>query len=386
MGFCKSCGAKLYENAKFCQMCGQMVNQGEGQMVNQGEGQDILKESVQGQGFGPGINQNFGQYTVPGSGLSRGQGLGLGMGPNTMYGGIFNSNNIFYKEEYRKTDPNAPKIIESRKIVEFETYLYTKDPLTLSQPEMVSFGVKRETGEGSYVLSRNPDERVETDESFMLTLQEIIEENSLVSFNGNDEYKQGVPPEFQAYRMKAIYDSGQVLSFSILGHPTLKWCWDLRKALCNELAKHGVEDMLPPKEDRQVVRFDLKYHDWPRYIMYASIATEEDEPGKQPVHFIKYIYNKETKETEYKEVIIVPDGFYQHISDLVQSTNLRDYSNGQIDLPKEITFDNADKPAIGYCIEGASGRQFNTFVYGDPIPEGLSENANVIRKYLDSLF
>ena len=300
----------------------------------------------------------------------------------------------------RSRDPNAVKVIESKNIVEFQThcFYYNKDRWS---PEAVRFSVCRENGEGPFILTRD-NTRIETDESFLAKLQEIIEKHNLVTHNGLYEHTYGIPPEFTDYDLKAIYDSGEKLYFNINGAPESLWCADLRKALCDELVRHGIEDMLPPIEDRRIARFDLKFNEWPRNTSYATIRTEDDEEGKRPVHFVKMVFNHETKSSEGMKIITIPEGFYEHITELVEQTNLKEYSNGNIDFPGAFggmkismgmytdqpveQIDKEHTPVIGYCCEGESGKQVNTFMYGDDIPEGLKEAAAVIRNYLEEVF
>lgn len=299
-------------------------------------------------------------------------------------------------------DPNAARVIESKNIVEFQTncYWHNKD-LWSSKP--VRFSVSRENGEGPFILTRD-DTKVETDGSFLAKLQEIIEKHRLVSKNGDYEHTYGIPPEYTDYEIRAVYDSGEELHFITNGSPESLWCADLRKALCDELVRHGIEDMLPPIEDRRIARFDLKFNEWPRNTSYATIRTEDDEDGKRPVHFVKMVFNNETKSSEGFKIITIPEGFYAHITELVDQTGLRDYSNGMIDFPdafggggmgmmgmsmqprEPLKIDKEHTPVIGYCCEGESGKQCNTFMYGDDIPEGLKEAAAVIREYLEGLF
>ena len=300
-------------------------------------------------------------------------------------------------------DPDAAKVIESKNIVEFMTHFYwhNKD---LWRSEAVSFSVCRENGEGPFILTRG-DTKVETDGSFLSKLQEIIEKYNLVSKNGDYEHTYGIPPEFTDYEIKAAYDSGEELHFITNGGPDSPWCADLRKALCDELVRHGIEDMLPPIEDRRIARFDLKFNEWPRNIIYATIRTEDDKDGKRPVHFSKIVFNYETKSSEGIKIITIPDGFYAHITELVDQTKLRDYSNGNSDFPgafggggmmmgmgmsmqsrEPLNIDKEHTPYIGFCCEGESGKQCNAFKYGDDIPEGLKEAAAVIREYLEEVF
>lgn len=302
----------------------------------------------------------------------------------------------------RREDPNAPKVIESKNIVDFETHFcYYND--WSGRVEAVMFSVRRETENGPWILKRG-ETAVKTDDSFLAELQAVIDGFGLVKINGLYEYTYGILPEFNNYIINAEYDSGERLYFDAKGTPESEWCAAMRKALCSELVRHGITDMLPPEEDRRLVRFSLEFNEWPVHTDYSTIRTEDDEDGKPALHFVKMIYNRETKTSECKNIIRIPDGFYVRIAELVEETGLRDFSNGEIDFPglpfpgammgmgfmlgaqPAPEIDREHTPYIHFCIEGESGKQFNAFYYGDNIPEGLKKAAGVIREHLDGVF
>ena len=300
-------------------------------------------------------------------------------------------------------DPNAPKVINSKTIVDLDVHCRHRN-IWSGLVEPVVFSVRKETENGPLILTRG-DLTVETDTSFLAKIQEIIDEFGLVKINGYYEYTDGILPEFNNYIITAVYDSGERLNFDTKGTPESKWCAAMRKALCDELVRHGITDMLPPEEDRKLRRFTLEYNEWPLHTDYTTIRTQDDEDGKPTMHFLKGIWNSETKETEYRKIIRIPEGFYDRITELVEETDLRSFSNGQIGFPSSLfpgmqmgaismfgmqqqteEIDKEHTPVIHYCAEGESGNQFNAFYYGDKIPEGLKKAAAVIREYLDEVF
>lgn len=283
------------------------------------------------------------------------------------------------------SDPEAPKTISSKKPVGFETHFWAFTRINGYGQEQFNLSVKKREDGSELMLSSDGRKDIVTDENFLYEVQNIIEKHSLVSLNGTVEYVSGLPPEYQPYWMKVWYDSGEMLTFSVPGNPNAGWCNDLKKLLCDELVRHGIEDMLPPKEDRQIARFDLKIHKWPYNIMYATIRTEDDEIDKRPVHYWRRVWNKETQKSETSNISRIPEDFYENITRLVEETKLRDYSNGKIDFPMGMRSDDVKEDVIGYCAEGISGRQFNTFIYGDEIPDGLRDAVNVIKEYIDSV-
>ncbi|MCR4791710.1 MAG: hypothetical protein K5871_03100 [Lachnospiraceae bacterium] len=246
-------------------------------------------------------------------------------------------------------------------------------------------GKERECG--PFILSAR-GHKLETDREFLDRIQEVIDKYKLTLNNGLAIYTQGLPPEYQPYNLTAVYDSGERLHFYIKGEPSSEWCLGLRKVLAKELARHGITDMLPPKEDLNVVRFDLTFQEWPRKTMYATIHLEGDLPGEPSAHYIKSVWNYETNQSEGFVTIKIPDGFYARITELAAETELREYCNGQIETfdQEKSPFGKEGVPVIGFCCQGESGKQFNTFLSGDGITDRLRDAASVIRDYLESVF
>ena len=335
------------------------------------EGGMIMNDGFSG-GFGGGINGSPG-------------GLSGFMRPAGSQGGLWNEDMCGGRVE--KSDSGAPKVIASKNIIEFSVHFGCYNRMGFFGCEFYDFSVKRDKEGGPFVLEFR-DHRIETDERLCSDIQQIIDENNLSLNNGVVRYTHGLPPEYQPYDFDAVYDSGEKLQFYIQGEPTAQWCVSLRKALCRELVRNGIEDLLPPKEDRNVARFDLGFQEWPLKTMYATIRTEDDVPGERPVHYFKSVWNYETGESVYDATIVIPDGFYAHITELAEKTDLRECSNGQIEPfeQERSPFGKPGIPVISWCCEGESTKQFNTFVWGDEINEDHIKIASVIREYLESVF
>jgi hypothetical protein len=303
-------------------------------------------------------------------------GMGMPGMQNAMCGGTVDN-----------SDPKAPKVFESKNIIEFDVHCGCYNRIFSSGFEFVDFSVKRESEGGQFILTAR-GYKLETDKEFLDRIQEVIDKNKLTSYNGVARYTQGLPPEYQPYNLTAVYDTGERLHFYIKGEPHSDWCLGLRKVLCNELVRHGIEDMLPPREDLNVRRFDLDFQEWPLKTEYATITMGDDIPGERPVHFFRNVWNYETNQSEGFVCIRIPDDFYARITELAEQTELREYSNGQIEPfeREKSPFGKEGIPVIGFCCEGESGKQFNTFLSGDDIPQGLKEAAAVIREYLESVF
>lgn len=291
-----------------------------------------------------------------------------------------------YKEEQMKggkvdNSYEAPTTIESRNIESFETYFYLWDEFDDTNTGGYSFVIKQnETGE--YVLSENSHYNIseKVDKSILEKLQVIIEDNNLVRANGIDKYTQGLPEEFAPCMLSVIYDSGEKLYFSEDNNPQAKWARDMIELFKNEFISLGHEELLPPIEDRTLVRFDMSFVDGPRKYMYATIFTEEDI-GDYSVHYIKNVYNRETKESEFDEIIEVPEDFYEKLSEKLTETGLENYQNGTIESAGTSKMDKY----ASFTMEMQSGLQKNAFYEGDEA-EALLKEMGKLAEYIDVYF
>lgn len=281
-------------------------------------------------------------------------------------------------------DPNAAREISSKKIKTLECHFFAYN--WLLNPPYESFHINVDNDDTGKLILRGVGAPIETDESFLEKIQEVIDKNNLVAaYNGVVENAQGLPAEFQSYWIDARYDSGERLFFSVRGNPSFPWCLDIRKALCNELLRHGDESLLSPKADRNVVRFDLEIHKWPWNLQYFTFRHFDDPEGSSK-YYMRTVWNKITHESVSNEEIIAPDGFYQMISEMIDKTPLRDLVNGRIDFEDGVKSDEVAEPVIHFCVQGESGRQFNHFETGDNIESELFNIADSIREYIDTVF
>lgn len=299
----------------------------------------------------------------------------------------------------RHWDKSAPSVINSKRPIEFETMFYHYNQTLPSGTEKLEFSIREE--DGKWFLSGPDNLRTETDETLLARVQEVIDRNHLTGYNGHSEITYGVPPEYQPYWMKVKYDSGEQLYFSLQFNPGVRWGAELRRLFCAEYDAHGIEDLLPPAEMRNIVRFDMEFNEWPLHYTYGVIRMQDDVEGERPVHYMKAVWDREKDETVTDEIIKVPEGFYEHITAMVRKAQLWDYVNGKIDFPSfdfkgavvgktkdsEGTYVEKNRlPVLHFCAQSEQGRQFNLFVYGDDVTEELRELVEPFREYVELVF
>ncbi len=155
-----------------------------------------------------------------------------------------------------QTDVNAPKVIQSDKLVSFtsEFYLYGYDRPGSEYDRKYRFDVSPDEN-GKLILSEQYNGKIscEVDDTFLLDLQKIITKYDLVKLNGIDRYTAGLPPEFQPSFLSADYESGEHLYFRIKNEPDAKWAKEVLDLCIDEFAAHGNKTLLIPKQSESEV-------------------------------------------------------------------------------------------------------------------------------------
>lgn len=291
-------------------------------------------------------------------------------------------NNPETEAEGAKVDKSfkAPTQIESKNIESFKTTFYLWDSFNEADEGGYSFSVEKNEN-GEYVLSEDVHYNISVpvDKSILEKIQQIIEENNLVSSNGIDKHTSGLPEEFAPCEFSAVYDSGETLYFSEDNDPEARWAKDLKELFKEEFLSQGHEELLPPVEDRTLIRFDMGYVDGDVSYSYAAIFTEEDTDIASN-HYLISKYNRNTQESEYDEIVEVPENFYEELSRKLDELDLEKQQNGLIDPGGTSSMDSY----AYFCMEMESGLQKNAFYEGDETKEliGLLKE---VTKFLDGV-
>ena len=117
------------------------------------------------------------------------------------------------------TDPDAPKMIQSKDIVEFYAsfFLYTR--WRPEEHHSFQFQIKP-AGGGTWTAAETYSETsCPADETLMTALQDVIDRYELASMNGVCEYTAGVAPEYGECILRVTYASGETLNFTVDNDP-----------------------------------------------------------------------------------------------------------------------------------------------------------------------
>lgn len=121
------------------------------------------------------------------------------------------------------TDPDAPKVIQSKEITEFYTSFYLNTRWTAEENHSFQFQVKPD-GNGAWTVTEPGSEiTCAADETLLTELQDVIDRNELASKNGICEYTAGVAPAYGACILRVTYASGEILNFTVDNDPEAEW-------------------------------------------------------------------------------------------------------------------------------------------------------------------
>lgn len=248
---------------------------------------------------------------------------------NQMPGGIVDNSNI-----------NAPKEIESDKLVSFSCSYFLYGSVTGESDSGYSINVKKDN-EGKLILTEAGHKvSCETDEAFLQGIQEIIVQNNLASINGVNKHTSGLPFMFQPCYFDAVYDSGEELHFSIDNNPESAWGRDIYKLTKKEFKKHGIDAFNPPADAGKITKFILTYTDGDMYHHFSEmevpvagvkkslmeLAEEGYKEGESEVKIQYLAWNRATNERS-TSMGTPTDEYYEGLDEIISQIDLSDFAN-----------------------------------------------------------
>ena len=254
-------------------------------------------------GIGAQPNSSFSQQPapigMPGMGICAGAYMG-----NPMPGQGWQCNN----------SNNAPKTIHSSVITQFSTNYFVYDKEEQSLSGHYYFTLKPENGK--LILKEDYKFRVqeEVTPDVFDKIQKIIKDNNLVASNGVHDVKQGLPAEYQPCHLEAVYDSGEVLNFTMNSMPYAPWAQELAYTLRMELAKRGHKECLAPPSATHITNFRIEFLKGDLSYSYGMINDNR--------HIERCIYNTSKDDVESEKIIEVDERFYADLNEYIISHNL----------------------------------------------------------------
>lgn len=295
----------------------------------------------------------------------------------------------------------APKEIKSNKLVSFSTKFFLYSGYGWELDHTYWFEVNRDKS-GKLLLTETytyHDASCETNESILTELQKIIVKHDLVEYNGIDEYTAGLPEEYQPSFLEANYDSGENLYFNMDNNPYSKWAQEILDLFANEFASHGDNRFLPPKETKEIVRFEFEYSDKDKGANYMEVkmpkkgshyTVEEMAEGKTNdddfflvVEKMSWSRKNINNDYDFKEAYSIPnEDYYTGLQKILEKVNLKKYANND-DFPFD--YDDSSTPYhYRFYVEFKYGNILSGFSSDEKVCMEFMKAAKEISDYIDA--
>lgn len=297
------------------------------------------------------------------------------------------------------TDYDAPKEIKSDDLVVFETEFFRNSDFVYDKDRSYRFKMTKSEGD-TFTITEGHDEKLkcDTDGAFAAKLQQVIREYDLVSLNGIERQTYGLPEAYGPYWLSAEYASDEKLYFFMDGDPNAAWTGAILDLFAKEFANHGIEDLLPPKEESAMTRFDIEYTFGDIKYCYGEIwipVTEEEKErsfedimtnGTNYDDCVKKAYvevwdRKANKQVGDDRRADITEEYYCALQEIVEETELNRYQNGQT-FPGGFDYDNTPQ-YYEFYIEYESGKRMSGFSDNPEQCEKFKPIAERFAQYLE---
>ncbi len=275
------------------------------------------------------------------------------------------------------SDKKASKVIKSEELIYFQTSFHLAADEIYNDLRDYSFQMTTAEN-GNIYISEGYDESIkcQTDGIFVANLAQLIKDHNLAALNGVKRKTYGLPPEFDTCSLSAEYASGEVLSFYDDGDPNSDWTNAVFDLFAKEFTAHGINDLLPPKEDSMISRFSMEYTSGDLRHLYGEVQVpikkKEDNRttddlltnGIEEDQYEKKAYSDPVDRSGNTELLdtrmaaITPE-HYIALGEIVNDSDLLYYVNGKT-MPDE--FDSQNTPAyFNFTIEYENGKVLQGF-------------------------
>ena len=227
------------------------------------------------------------------------------------------------------SDYDAPKTINSDELISFHTEFFRYGDSIYDVDRRYIFTMTK-SDEGIVITEGNAEElKCATDNTFVQKLIQIIKDYKLEELNGIDRQTYGLSPDYGPYWLEAEYASGEKLYFYMNGDPYAEWTWEVLDLFAREFGEHGIDDLLPPKENSKMTRFELEY-----------VCGD-----------IRYSYGETN--------VPMTEDHYEALKEIADDMELMRFQNGMI-FPAQFDYDNTSQ-YYEFYVEYESGTVMSGF-------------------------
>ncbi len=221
------------------------------------------------------------------------------------------------------TDPNAPKVIQSKDIRAFYTNFYLQNRWWGEEERFYEFKIELDSSGVLTASETNSGVCLPADKALLDALQGVIDEYDLVSMNGLYRVTAGLPPEYQENILQVSYESGERLSFTINNEPEAKWAEAVCDVFTAWFSANGEDGLQPARETSLVTRLNITLREGSIYTQYGGIHVQaEDAIDGQEYLLEKSVYDDAAQETLFEEDILFPEDYYERVTEILACYDL----------------------------------------------------------------
>ena len=275
-------------------------------------------------------------------------------------------------------EDDVPKTIESKDITGFYASFYIYDRSFGNDEHDFEFEIKKNKDGELYAYENNSKSSYQADEELLKQLQQVIDDNNLVQYNGLYDVTQGLPSEYSARSFKAEYASGEELYFTMDNDPSAKYAIDIYDVFVKWFSSHGIDSLYPREETTTISKLYLVYEHDDVCVIYDNF----EEGGKE------YIYRYVENNNEYSQMkddrkVTMPDDYYDVITKIVEESKLN-----ELYLSDSFTkgIDKEAKTCIDLNIEYGTSKSIIIETSDEDEMKLLMPAVNNLMNYLDSWF
>ena len=290
-----------------------------------------------------------------------------------------------------KTDPDAPRVIESKDITEYHAHFMLYGEWAPGLPDaFFTFDVAPDENGVLVASELATGVSAPADEELLAALQTVIDEQELASNNGRYRVTAGLPPEFSPCTVNVEYASGENLSFTENNEPDARWAKETYLVFASWFAGKGIDALLPPQVEWQIERLSITVKQDGTTTRYSGITVgDEDAIDGETYLLMRDIYDNEAGATVSTDFILFPEDYYERVSEIFShhDTRMFDYRSALYGMGA--TNGDADDPwsaDLQIHAENADGSRFNVNTNDPSDKEALEPLLSELIAYHDSLF
>ncbi len=282
-----------------------------------------------------------------------------------------------------KTDPNAPKVIESKDISDYSVNFRLNGEWSPGHKN-VFFTFEVKPGESGVLTASESVTGVSApaDRALLDALQAVIDAYHLAGQNGVYKLTAGIDPsEFGPSTLTVHYASGETLTFTVNNDPYEPWTRATYLVFAKWFAAQGIDALLPPELGKMVTDIWVNIRDGDKSYFYGF----EGEPNDREEAVFVRVRNGETERVPIRDT----QRFYDNLSTLLRDFELDKYDAASPLYGYEQTERDKEDPSsadIQLTIRYEDGHEVSVRSSAEGTMEDLAWMIDVLFDYFDDQF